>query len=91
MRVRAVERAAASCVPIERVSAFARFYFDEFRNEFEGLIHRKSPNGIPLSFDPEPGAALPDGGNAVIGDGLLHRDKLGSACTKLIPPFESCT
>jgi hypothetical protein len=60
-------------------------------SDLEPFDRRKARDGFALGFDAEARAALAGGGNAVIGDCLLHSDKLGSARTKRIPPFASCT
>ena len=46
---------------------------------------------VALGLEPKTAPALAIGGNPVVGDGLLHSDKLPAACTESIPPFASCT
>ena len=48
-------------------------------------------DGGPLGLDAEPRTALARGGNAVVGDSMLHSDKLGLLSTDSIPPFAVCT
>ena len=61
---------------IERIRAFAALDLDELLEEGDALGFGKAGDGGSLGFDAEAGAALPLGGDAVIGDGGVHQYRL---------------
>jgi hypothetical protein len=64
---------------IESISAFAGFDLHELANDLKIFCLGKPGDGVALGFDAEARSTLAGRGNAVVGDGLLHSDKLGSA------------
>ena len=62
---------------VEGIAPLPRFHLDELADQIEPLGRGEPGDRLALGLDAEPGSALPGGGNAVIGNGLLHRDKLG--------------
>jgi hypothetical protein len=77
--------------PIECVRSLASFDFDKFIEDLEAFHRSETHDRVLLGFYAQAGSALAGGRDAVVGDGMLHSDKLGLACTKRIPPFASCT
>ncbi|SDB58774.1 hypothetical protein SAMN02982931_04733 [Bauldia litoralis] len=62
--------------PVQGVRPFAGFDLGELGDEGVALCLGEARNGSPLRLDTEARSTLPGGGYAVVGDGMLHGDKL---------------
>ena len=67
---------------VEGIAPLPRFDLDEFGDQLEAFGRGEPDDGLPLGLDAEPGSALPGGGDPVVGNGLLHRDKLAGLLYK---------
>jgi hypothetical protein len=76
---------------VEGIGTLAGLGLDDLGCQDEARCLREAFDGSPLGFDAEAETALPGGRDAVVGDGMLHGDKVPAARTNGIPPFAVCT
>ena len=62
--------------PVEGIVPFPGLDLNELGGEVEPLGCGKPGHRIALGLDAESGSTLAGGGDAIVGNGLLHRDKL---------------
>jgi hypothetical protein len=68
---------------VEGIRPLPCFDLDELGGEVKVLRRCEPLDGLALRFNAEARSALPSGGYAIVGNGLLHRDKLSGRLYKI--------